>query len=160
MFFDDILEEKPGSEVTILNPEELHFGRTQHVPGGGWLEYAIRVTNTSDCTATNVKVDDVLPHSFSCGGALLFTNGTHLHVLKCEGRGRTVFADVPSIPPHQTIYIEIFGGFVHEGATKNDAHAVADNADAADSNPVHVEVVSDAKFEQLKKRVEHKHHNP
>jgi uncharacterized repeat protein (TIGR01451 family) len=161
MFWDDILEEKPHSDVTILNSAELHFGRTQHVPGGGWLEYVVRVTNDSDCTATNVKVDDLLPHSFSCGGAFFLTNKgaqLHLHMLKCEGTGRTVFVDVGSLPPHHSVHIEIFGGFVREGPTKNDAHAQADNADAADSNPVHVDVVSDAKFEHLKRELQHKHH--
>lgn len=147
--------------MTIVNPGELHFARTQHVPGGGWLGYVVHVMNTSDCTAANVKVDDLLPHSFSCGGAFVLNHtATQVHTLKCEGAGRVVFVDIPSLPPHHTVYIEIWGGFVREGATKNDAHASADNAEPADSNPVHVDVVSNAKFAQLKKRLEHKQHKP
>jgi hypothetical protein len=129
----------------------------QKVDGGkfrGGMYYEIEVTNTSDCTAIELVIDDFLPVAFHCGGAEIFGRpkypGAPKGSVRCAGDGASILKHVATLPPHRTVWVFAFGGFVHKGTNSNLARAFAANARATKSHTVHVDVVTARRFRQLR----------
>jgi len=110
------------------------------------LFYYIKVTNTSECEAKAVAVEDTIT-AFGC--AELFTQPPSgpSHSSQCAGL-RHVHTRLGNLAPGKTARFLIEGAFIKEGEFTNTARAIATNATAEKSVPITTKVVSEAEFKK------------
>jgi uncharacterized repeat protein (TIGR01451 family) len=140
---------------------KLETGNVRFVPGshdqvfatfpGAKVEYEVKVSNFSNCTAKDVVIDDQLPREFDCSSATSRAFVAKPQAEKCSGTGRYIDAYVGDIPPHGVASLTIYGRFSPLGKlssyeTSNTGFAKADNAAEESSPPVRVDVVRHGRF--------------